>query len=68
MQDPSATPKSPEITCEVLESSMTVPFPDHNYSYSWDPDSKNFTHFDLDQHWPITADFAQAQRGLELGL
>ena len=31
-QDPGATPKSPEIIFEVLESSMTVPFPDHNYS------------------------------------
>lgn len=30
--DLGATPKSPEITFEVLESSMTVPFPDHNYS------------------------------------
>ena len=32
VQDPDATPKSPEITFEVLESSITVPFPDHNYS------------------------------------
>lgn len=32
VEDPSATPKSPEITFEVPESSMTVPFPDHNYS------------------------------------
>ena len=30
--DPGATAKSPEITFEVLESSITVPFPDHNYS------------------------------------
>ena len=32
VEDPGATPKSPEITFEVLESSITVPFPDHNYS------------------------------------